>query len=59
MGHSLKGDMTDVYDKSFENPEWRAQMAEQLGIGFTLPEKVRIVPSCTEKTKTAAGVAAV
>jgi len=28
-------------------------MAEQLGIGFTLPEKGRIVPSCTEKTKTA------
>jgi integrase len=59
MGHTRKQDMTDVYDKSSEDSAWRAQMAEQLGIGFTLPEKGRIVPSCTEKTKTATELVAV
>ena len=59
MGHTRNQDMTDVYDKSSEDSAWRAQMAEQLGIGFTLPEKGGIVPSCTEKTKTATELVAV
>jgi len=58
MGHSRKSDMSDVYDKSWEDSRWRAEMAGQLGIGFTLPVMGRIVPSCTE-IQTAAGAAAV
>jgi integrase len=59
LGHSRKSDMSDLYDKSLEDSAWRGQMAEQLGIGFTLPEEGRIVPSCTEKTKTATELVAV
>jgi len=44
MGHSRKQDMTDVYDKSSEDAEWRAEVAGQIGTGFT-------VPSCTEYTE--------
>jgi integrase len=47
LGHACRNDMSDVYDKSPEDFEWRAEMAEQLGMGFSLP----IFPECTEITK--------
>jgi len=55
LGHSRRSDMSDVYDKSPEDFEWRAEMAEQLGVGFSLPS----CTDCSEKTKTAALAAAV
>jgi integrase len=55
LGHSRRNDMSDVYDKSPEDFEWRAEMAEQLGVGFSLPS----CTACSEKTKTAALAAAV
>ena len=54
MGHSRKQDMTDVYDKSSEDAAWRALVAEQIGIGFTLPS----CTDCTEKEKEATGAVA-
>ena len=51
MGHSRKQDMTDVYDKSSEDAAWRAQVAEQIGTGFTVPS----CTDCTEKEKEATG----
>lgn len=54
MGHSRKQDMTDVYDKSSEDAVWRAQVAEQIGTGFTVPS----CTECTEKEKEATGAVA-
>jgi integrase len=54
MGHSRKQDMTDVYDKSSEDTAWRAQVAEQIGTGFTVPN----CTDCTEKEKEATGAVA-
>jgi len=54
MGHSRKQDMTDVYDKSSEDAAWRAQVAEQIGTGFTVPN----CTDCTEKEKEATGAVA-
>lgn len=54
MGHSRKHDMTDVYDKSSEDVAWRAQVAEQIGTGFTVPN----CTDCTEKEKEATGAVA-
>jgi hypothetical protein len=54
MGHSRKQDMTDVYDKSSEDAAWRAQVAEQIGTGFTVPS----CTDCTEKEKEATGAVA-
>jgi len=54
MGHSRKQDMTDVYDKSSEDVAWRAQVAEQIGTGFTAPN----CTDCTEKEKEATGAVA-
>jgi integrase len=54
MGHSRKQDMTDVYDKSNEDVAWRAQVAEQIGTGFTVPN----CTDCTEKEKEATGAVA-
>jgi integrase len=54
MGHSRKQDMTDVYDKSSEDAEWRAEVAEQIGTGFTVPS----CTDCTEKEKEATGAVA-
>ena len=54
MGHSRKQDMTDVYDKSSEDAVWRAQVAEQIGTGFTVPS----CTDCTEKEKEATGAVA-
>lgn len=58
MGHAGK-DMTDLYDKAGTWRKTRCDEAERAGIGFTLPEKNVSCTECTEKTKTAAGVAAV
>ena len=44
----------DVYDKSSEDAVWRAQVAEQIGTGFTLPN----CTDCTEKEKEATGAVA-
>jgi integrase len=54
MGHSRKQDMTDVYDKSVEDTAWRAEIAEQIGAGFTVPS----CTECTEKEKEATGAVA-
>ena len=54
VGHSLKQDMTDVYDKSSEDAAWRARVAEQIGTGFTVPS----CTDCTEKEKEAMGAVA-
>ncbi len=42
---------TEVYDKSSEDAAWRAEVAEQIGTGFT-------VASCTERQKEATGAVA-
>jgi hypothetical protein len=39
--------MSDVYDKSAEDAAWRAEIAEQIGTGFTVPS----CTNCTEKKK--------
>jgi integrase len=54
MGHSRKQDMTDVYDKSSEDAAWRAEVAEQIDTGFTVPN----CTDCTEKEKEATGAVA-
>ena len=54
MGHSRKQDMSDVYDKSAEDAAWRAEIAEQVGTGFTVPN----CTDCTEKEKEATGAVA-
>ena len=38
MGHSAGSDMTDVYDRSCADSEYRRDVANSLGVGFTLPE---------------------
>jgi integrase len=58
MGHDGK-DMTDLYDKAGTWRKTRRDEAERAGIGFALPKKSVSCTDCTEKTKTAAGVAAV
>jgi integrase len=54
MGHSRRQDMTDVYDKSNEDVAWQAEVAEQIGTGFTVPS----CTECTEKEKEATGAVA-
>ncbi len=54
MGHSREQNMTDVYDKSSEDVAWWAQVAEQIGTGFTVPN----CTDCTEKEKEATGAVA-
>jgi hypothetical protein len=54
MGHSRKQDMSDVCDKSAEDAAWRAQVAEQIDSGFTVPN----CTDCTEKEKEATGAVA-
>jgi integrase len=38
MGHSAKGDMSFLYDKSSEDLSYRKDVSRAMGIGFTLPE---------------------
>jgi integrase len=40
LGHSRKQDMTDRYDKSWEDVQYRQDVSKAMGVGFTLPDKL-------------------
>ena len=37
LGHSANSSVTDLYDRSQADTEYRKQVAEQVGIGFEIP----------------------
>jgi integrase len=47
LGHA-NGSITDAYSKLHEDVAFRKKVAEQVGIGFDLPEKLGVAPNCTQ-----------
>ena len=48
LGHSARSSVTDLYDRSQEDREYRKQVAEQVGIEFEIPSIVPYVPKPSE-----------
>jgi hypothetical protein len=53
LGHSSGGDVTDRYDKSTDDKEWRRVTANRVGIGFELPTLTIGGPTSEKKLKPA------
>lgn len=48
LGHANRS-ITDAYNKLKEDAAFRKKLAEQVGIGFELPdEKLEVAPNCTQ-----------
>jgi hypothetical protein len=50
MGHADES-MSDLYDKTKEDVEFRSKWAEKCGFGFDLPSVVRMYRKWRKKTK--------